>query len=202
MPIEPPPRDPNPYAAPQADVQTKHGQARSDAPLYYTMSPAKLAAMISLTMGLYSLVWFYRHWHAIRERFEEDIWPIPRALFGVISCFWLTKRLQERLASQELPPPPGLASAAMLYFALSLGGNVLGRFDTVSTHVLSTLLVPLTAIALVPVQQAANASTAAAGVQEFDNRGLQVSTVLGACFGLTLWGFWIATILDPTLADG
>ena len=201
MPNEAPVRDPNPYAAPKADVQSLHGQAVDGEPLYYTMSPAKLAAMIALTMGLYSLVWFYRHWQTIRQRFEEDIWPVPRALFGVISCFWLTKRLQERLGSQELPAPPGLASAAMLYFALSLGGNVLGRFDTISTNVLSMLLVPVTAVALVPVQQAANASTAAAGVRELDNRGIQVTTVLGVALGLMLWGFWIATILDPTLAE-
>lgn len=196
---EPPVRDPNPYAAPQANVAALHGGALSDTPLYYSMSPAKLAAMIALTMGLYSILWFWRHWRTIRERFEEDIWPIPRAIFGVISCFWLSKRLQERLESQELPPPPGLAHAALLFFALSMAGNVLGRFDTPTTHVLSMLLVPITAVALVPVQQAANASGVAAGVRELDNRGLHVGTVLGALFGLMMWGFWLAALLDPTL---
>lgn len=199
---QPPERDPNPYAAPRAAVESEPVVGDGELPLYYTMSPAKLALMISLTMGLYSLLWFYRHWNAVRERFEEDIWPLPRAIFGVISCFWLTRRLQDRLESQELPLPPGLAQASLLFLALSLGSNVLGRFDTMSTNILSMFLVPLTAVALVPVQQAANASCLAAGVREMDNRPIRAATIIGALFGLMLWGSWLLALLDPSLLEG
>ena len=85
--------DQNPYAPPRAVVSEPQPRISSDAPLF-AISLTKLIVMNVVTLGIFELVWLYQHWATIRRRDRSDIWPVPRAIFGVLFGWSLFKRIQ------------------------------------------------------------------------------------------------------------
>jgi hypothetical protein len=77
--------DQNPYAPPRSVVVESRPEDAPEAPLF-AVSIAKMVVLTIATFGLYELAWLYQHWAAIRRRDHSDIWPVPRAIFGVIFC--------------------------------------------------------------------------------------------------------------------
>lgn len=182
----------NPYEAPQAPVLAGPGPTRG-VPHYYTMSPQKLIVMMLLTCGLYPLFWFYAHWKTVRDRFDEDIWPLPRALFGVVTYFELRTRLQRRLQEADIALPSGLVSAPLLYLVVSVGSNMTGRLETepLTTAALNLVLLGMSTACLHPAQVAANAIAGAVGPGDYDNRAVTPMTILAVVLGLAVWAMML-----------
>lgn len=114
---------------------------------YFPVSTGKLAVMSIVTFGLYEIYWFYQHWTRERARTGEDLWPVPRAIFGVLFAYSLARRIRgQALAAKVLAfGSPGLLAVA--YFLIN------GTSQLPSPYWLIWLFAFLP---LLPVQAAAN----------------------------------------------
>src|SRR5262245_22041834 len=59
-------------------------------PAWFAVGTAKLVVMSVATLGLYQIYWFYQQWKRVRDG-GEDVWPLPRAIFGVLFSYPLFK---------------------------------------------------------------------------------------------------------------
>ena len=60
---------------------------------YYSVSIGKLALLSICSIGIYQLYWFYKNWVLIKEQERKKILPVVRAIFSLIFCHQLFKRI-------------------------------------------------------------------------------------------------------------
>ena len=61
---------------------------------YFPVAPAKFVALSILTFTIYPVYWFYKNWHYVRARDESSIWPLWRALFSPLWCYFLVRDIR------------------------------------------------------------------------------------------------------------
>ena len=135
----------NIYEAPQAELVDGNIQQKE----YFIVSSKKLWLVNILTMGLYSVVWFYWHWRRIKHHDQSDIMPVWRAIFSVIFAYPLFLRIATEIDMKELAHKFSAGVMATCYIVLALGSYILSFLidDTNSAHVLlSTVLTVFTAV--------------------------------------------------------
>ena len=102
------------FAPPVADLTP----AAADAPAvpFFLVVTRKLVVLTVVTFGIYQVYWFYMHWRRLQRLGQEDVWPIARAAFGGLFCYWLFQRVNEEADEQGVPTllAPGLLT--VLYF--------------------------------------------------------------------------------------
>ena len=123
--------DQNPYAPPRAVVVESRPEDAPEAPLF-AVSIAKMVVLTIATFGLYELVWLYQHWAAIRRRDHSDIWPVPRAIFGVIFCWSLFMRVERAGKEAGVPGGPPFGPLAVAWILSSLCWRLPDPYDWVS----------------------------------------------------------------------
>jgi hypothetical protein len=85
----------NPYAPPTAPVaDIPESVAPAIQPIFFPVSPAKLAVLTTCTLGLYQIYWFYKHWQCIKEGQRFDCNPALRSIFSVIFCYPLFHKMR------------------------------------------------------------------------------------------------------------
>ena len=72
-------------------------------PIYFPVSPIKLAVLSICTLGLYEIYWFYKNWQLIKEREHTDIMPFWRAIFAIFFCYSLFQRIGKNAKEMALP---------------------------------------------------------------------------------------------------
>ena len=152
------------------------------------MSPNKLAIMSLLTLGLYDLAFFWRHWRAIRNT-GENVSVFARTLFSPLFCFGLCWRLERGLTEAQLKIPAALRWAATLYLVFGLiVGEALSppQLFLVTTGRAVASLYPLVAI-----QLAANRILDARGDTTPSNDGIGLATVSVGLLGFLLWALML-----------
>ncbi len=82
----------NPFAPPVAplDVPPQHNDQ-----LFFAVTPQKLFVMQLVTFGIYGLYWMYKQWAAVKTRFQQDIWPVPRAIFSIFYFHALGREIDQ-----------------------------------------------------------------------------------------------------------
>ena len=102
-------------------------------PIYYSVSLSKLTSMSIFTFGLYAIYWFYENWQHVKERERSATIPLLRAIFSILFCYSLFKRIRTTAEAWKVPRTfsPGLLTfgivVAFLVWRLpSLYGVVLG----------------------------------------------------------------------------
>ena len=137
----------NLYAPPKA-VVADVGSIKNDVEAYFfAVSPIKLVALSTCTLGFYQIYWFYKHWVLIKERSEPLIIPWARAFFGFFwcySCFEFIRNDERRLGVEPTLPAGPLAIG---WIGASLGWRL------PEPYFLIGFLAPLL---LVPVQRHVN----------------------------------------------
>jgi hypothetical protein len=83
----------NPYAAPQANVADLPGAA-GDEPVFFPVGLAKLATMITVTFGFYSVYWFYRNWKSVQNLTGDKLNAPIRALFYPLTSYSMFEHIQ------------------------------------------------------------------------------------------------------------
>lgn len=91
-------------------------------PEFMFSSPLKVALLSVSTFGLYELYWFWINWNVVKEREKTKIWPIGRALFSIIFCYPLFKRMLSTVTETSNPKKFTAAQLAFLYVLLSFLG--------------------------------------------------------------------------------
>ncbi len=116
-------------------------------PPYFPISTGKLAVMSIVTFGLYEIYWFYQNWSRERARTKEDLWPVPRAIFGVLFAYSLFNRIRAQALASNVPPFASGGLLALAYFLIT------GTWRLPDPY---WLLCLLTFLPLLPVQAAVN----------------------------------------------
>ncbi len=196
----------NPYAPPvSAEIGIPElGHARNGGG-HYRMNPNKLALMSLLTLGLYDLAFFWRHWRAIRNA-GEDVSIFFRTLFGVLYCFALTRRIEKGLVFAGLTASAGLRYSALLYFLFTLIDRLAENSAALSPQqvfLVSAFRSVASIYPLVQIQRSANRLLDARGDTTQGNDGIRPATLVVGCFGLLLWGLLLleAFVPDSFLAE-
>ncbi len=162
------------------------------------MSPLKAFVMSALTLGVYDLVFWWRHWRTLRTNGRE-LSVFPRTIFAVFCAFEFKNSLSIALLERNQPLQPMLASAPLIYFLAQVGDNVFSRIagDTILVIVISGTLELVRASALYIIQKSANQVLEADGYQGVVNRGASAKTYLAGLVGLSLWALALTGRLFP-----
>lgn len=149
-------------------------------PAWFVVGPGKLIVMSVVTLGMYQIYWFYQQWKRVRDG-GEDVWPLPRAVFGVLFSYPLFKRMAD--SSPDEAPAGGPGLLAIAYGLLCLASNLPFPLALVS------------ALAVLPVaamQRLASAAAERDFPHDDPNRRLTVANwlvVAASCAVLGLVGY-------------
>lgn len=86
----------NIYAPPAAVVAD--APPRVAAPEFYVVAKTKFFVLFFVTLGLYQLYWFYRHWARYRGFHRAHLRPIWRAIFPIFFAHSLCREIGSSLA--------------------------------------------------------------------------------------------------------
>lgn len=122
----------NPYAAPNTDLNINTGNATHTAN-FYVVSHKKFVVLMTVTLGLYSIYWFWKHWHTWKNTADPNlstdvnIWPIPRAIFNIFFIHSLFKKFHQKAELKAGKGLPDINNAATVYVAAAILSNVSSR---------------------------------------------------------------------------
>lgn len=108
----------------------------------FAVGVRKLVVMYVLTLGLYQLYWFYKHWSTIRVNDGEDIWPIPRALFAFFFFHDLVTTINDKARAHRIE---GMLPAGGLT-ALFVIATLMNRFDNALFLLALAAVIPLAVV--------------------------------------------------------
>jgi len=188
----------NPYAAPAAELQHAPAAEASQRAAFYAMSPRKAAVMSFLTMSIYELCFWWRHWRTRREG-GEDVNVFWRTAFAAFYAYPFKNTVSVGLAQHGAPLHWLLNAMPTLYMLSYLIDNALARLE--SQHwiwfALSVSMNVLRSLLLAVLQKSVNQVLEANGYRGPVNRGATVRTYLMAALGLLIWVSTIAAFLFP-----
>lgn len=156
------------------------GQLSAIQSSFYVVSPRKMVTLYVSTVGIYSLVWFYKHWVQVKESERANISPLGRCIFALFFTHQLFRRMRSAARSNGAESHWDAEGSATAFVALSIGSTIASRFDPA---VLTALSLMLTLGALVPMVGAQRVANAASG----DAQGASNSELSG--------GNWVAIVL-------
>ncbi|MEM6819453.1 MAG: hypothetical protein AAF578_11760 [Pseudomonadota bacterium] len=182
------------YAPPETDVEV----ADVSSTPYYVVSAKKLVILSIITFNMYIVYWAYRHWAHVKRYFQEDVWPVPRALFMVFFTHSLFGRIDGSLRAKNMTYSWSPYSLATLVVLISVAVNILSRIGArfgdplwIDLVALGSVFV-LTAL-LVPAQRAANlASDDPEGESNSNLTAANWAWIVlgGAYWGVSMLGLW------------
>lgn len=185
----------NPYAAPQAELRLPRivsGPAR-----FYPMSPVKAALMSILTMGMYDVLFWYRHWTRQKDS-GQDVHPLLRTFFMVFTSFGFVTTLKSTMWARGLTVSTALRYAPAVYFGLT----VVSRAADKALKGPTALLVSVVASAggawvLFTVQRGANDVLAHDEFRGPVNSDASPGAILSGLIGLFVWLFVVIFAANP-----
>jgi len=199
--VEPATVTDDPYAPPKATIADLSNEriAGEQAP-FYIVAPFKAGLLMMLTLGLYSVYWFWRHWRQHKRDKKLDIWPVPRAIFAIFFAHSLNAEIDHRIKREGLDHPwaPGLW--ATLFVVFSIAGRIVDRLldDVIGLEAsfgLSVLTLLGTTFAICQAQRAAN--IACRDPQAQSNRRLTVANYVWLLLGAAVWGLALLGLFLP-----
>ncbi len=188
--------DENIYQPPKAEVSTDNVGDTSSAE-FYIVSRKKFLILYIMTLGLYSLYWFYKNWARYRDRHGVSIWPVPRAIFSIFFTHSLFRNVQSTLDEKGSTYRWAHSAMATLYVVTAILSHILDRMamreiGSPITDFLSLGMLFLTTYALYQGQLAINVACE-------DPDGDSNSVITGAniawiIFGALLWALVLVGI--------
>lgn len=151
--------DANVYAPPVAVVMD--APSHIAAPEFYVVARTKFFVLFFVTMGLYQLYWFYRHWARYRGHHRVKVSPIWRAIFAIFFTHSLCREIGQSLARAGTTyrwSPALLASGFVLLQIVSLVSDRLAAYEIGSpyTDLLALAVMVPVAYCMWWMQKAAN----------------------------------------------
>jgi hypothetical protein len=176
----------NLYQTPSADLLVNDSPA---ATTFFVTSTGKLFLLFFLTLGLYSVYWFYKQWDTQRAAMlPKKISPAARSLFNIFFVHSLCARIRDQLQAQGLDDwKYGLT--AWMYILITVVSNGLSKIDNYGSAVVELLLLVVCVIIpawpLALIQEKAN--LASGDPQGASNKRISLHNVLCIIPGALLW---------------
>ena len=102
----------NPESEESTAAQSEH--------TFFVISVKKFMVLYFMTMGLYSIVWFYENWKQYRLATGINIWPAVRTFFGALMIFSLFSKVQKSLSESGLAYTWSPVVRGTLIFAITV----------------------------------------------------------------------------------
>jgi len=181
----------NPYQAPDAELIDAINTTS-----HFVVSTKKLFILETLTMGLYSIYWFYKNYKIIRTEENNSIQPALRAIFQVFFTFNLFRRVENSAKSNNVSIPYSTTTLAALYVALCIFTNL---SDQISYTVgfIGYLAIPASAWILMQVQTTVNSISD--DREGLSNHRFTLANYLWCFLGFLLW---LVVVVDAAVHYG
>ena len=151
--------------------------------IFYQVSPRKLIALSIITMGLFTLYWFYKQWAYVRDnRNDGSVNALLRVLFLLFYFYPLLKEIN-CIAKEHLVVP------IKRVWLLTIAFIVLGVIEVLPTP-LTSLAVCLYPIFLWPMQKVINRINVA-NLSYQDNASYGNWDFMLILVGLAIWSAFI-----------
>jgi hypothetical protein len=157
-------------------------------PQFFQVAPWKLVLMTFCTVGFYQLFWAYQHWRIIRARDGSDIWPVPRAIFGVFFCYPLFSRIGKDGQARGLAGAPSAGPLATLWIISSIAWRLPGALCLVGL---------VSWLVLIPIQEYANRINAQAAPHAPRNDRLTWLNWVAVAIAATFWALVVVGLTLP-----
>lgn len=182
------------YRAPVED-EGKHVAREGEGPEFFVISVPKLLVYEVLTLHLYSVYWFYKHWSAYRRQTGQRLQPLLRAIFNVFFVHRLFKAMDFSARSAGFSPSWSASSQATLFVGLSIVSWLADRGSSgVAGTVISVAFGVATILPIINAQKVAN--LASGDPEARSNARFGAASALVALLGLVLWALMIRIVLE------
>jgi hypothetical protein len=149
--------EPDNKQAKETNMTTVTQETQSDKPLFLHISLARLIILSIFTWSLYEAYWIYKNWRYIKDRYNLQIRPFWRGIFGIFFCHSLLERIHEDKEARDVQVPTfsarGLATGWVI---LIIFANLIGRIGLTASIIAA--FIP-SFLCLVPVQRYINSVT-------------------------------------------
>lgn len=140
------------YKSPEAvtlDVAAEGAEGKE----FFSVSLAKLKVMYILTLGMYSLVFFFQNWKIQKARHQLKVIPVLRAIFSIFFTHSLFARISDTAKQRGIEHGSSFKTQATIFVACMVISALLGRIEPKGAdYMIVTLIsIALTLIALVPL---------------------------------------------------
>lgn len=167
----------------------------SEGPAFFVISVPKLLVYEVLTLHLYSVYWFYKHWSAYRRQTGERVQPLLRAIFNVFFVHRLFKAMDFSARASGFSPSWNAGSQATLFVLLSIVSWVADRgSSSVAGSLISFAFGIATILPIIAAQKVAN--LASGDPEARGNSRFGAGTALVALLGLVVWAAVIWVVLE------
>ncbi len=112
----------NPYAPPKTEIQIPTPLSEAD---FYVVSLNKLVILNIVTLGLYSIYWFFKNWDLYKQSVDNNIWPIPRAIFNIFFVHSLFGKIKNAAENATNNSTPDLTFYATLFVIIQIVNAVI-----------------------------------------------------------------------------
>jgi len=124
---------------------------------YYSISWQRFLFLSIITFGLFEVFWFYKNWKAVKKFENSKIIPLGRAVFAILNCYWLFKRILKSAGRLDNQWNASFYSPLLIAISYIVLVMIYCEINTKSVY----LMCLMNAISIAPlliVQQAANYS--------------------------------------------
>ena len=127
----------NIYATPESSLADP---IQDKIPLeFYVVSLKKFTVLFCVTLGLYSIYWFYQNWKNYRTIHNNKVSPVPRAIFNIFFTHSLCRKIDNALLQKNITHQWKPMLQATLYVLLSL-------LNTVYDYIIGDTIAPINSV--------------------------------------------------------
>ena len=123
------------YAPPQSDLHVLNDAGSDGDNAFYVVSIRKFTLLFVFTMGFYQLYWGYKNWSSYKDRSrysgtqDQNIWPIPRAIFSVFFVHSLFTKVDLYAKEKMRPLSWNVDTIASIQIVLLILSSVSSRLS-------------------------------------------------------------------------
>ena len=136
------------YTPPDAELGAEAGLGHEE---YFSVSIQKLIVMYAITLGGYSLVYFYQNWKLQKLRHGLNVIPVLRAIFAIFFTHSLFSRIRATAEERNIEGTSGFSGLATLYVVCTLLSSINVNLGPTSQLVLNLAGIILPLVALYPL---------------------------------------------------
>ncbi|ESP92607.1 MULTISPECIES: hypothetical protein [Pseudoalteromonas] len=92
---------------------------------FYIVSAKKFWTLSLMTLGIYALYWFYKHWSEYKKSTGEDIWPVPRAIFSIFFTHSLFSFIEVKYEQENGEKPIRIIHYATAFVIVTIVGGMI-----------------------------------------------------------------------------
>jgi hypothetical protein len=175
----------NPYKTPESELAIN-----DDSTKFYVVSIKKFTILFFLTVGLYSIYWFYKNWALYKSQTGSSIWPIARAIFAIFFTHRLFSEVQDSLNENEKTFDWNPNLVATIYVILSILSQILDKLSMKEigspiTDLLSLVIIAFIYLPLLKAQKAINLSQG--DIKGQANEKFTAANYIWMTIGVLIW---------------